>query len=258
MPFKASDTILVVAPSQEIANEESSPFQIKNIQVILTSELEKSLNTTFDGILSINSSGHNSQQLTQLVKHLKPGSTLVIRDPLQSQEKDVFMALTIAGAVDVQKKSHEKFLEFVCVKPDWQIGSAQVLNRKKKASPAQNEQQQKPVASKVWTLGSDDITEGDLEDENKLLEQEDLIIPKKKLPDDCETGPRKKACKNCSCGRAEEELKSKPKEETSLPKSSCGSCYLGDAFRCATCPHLGKPAFKPGSELKLDLDVIDT
>jgi len=50
-----------------------------------------------------------------------------------------------------------------------------------------------------------------------------------------------KPCENCTCGRKElEDGKITQKDlETGNVQSNCGKCYLGDAFRCASCPYLG-------------------
>ena len=93
------------------------------------------------------------------------------------------------------------------------------------------------------TLSLDD---DDMIDEDNLLSDDILAPPpamgEKSLDDDC---AGRKPCDNCTCGRAEQEASSTP---TNAPSSSCGKCNLGDAFRCASCPFLGKPAFKPGEE----------
>jgi len=51
-----------------------------------------------------------------------------------------------------------------------------------------------------------------------------------------------KPCANCSCGLKEIYEANQEKEASSqqVPaESSCGKCYLGDAFRCAGCPFRG-------------------
>ena len=58
----------------------------------------------------------------------------------------------------------------------------------------------------------------------------------------------KRKCANCTCSR---------KDEIEKPKSACGNCYLGDAFRCSGCPYKGMPAFEEGEEINLDETLND-
>lgn len=96
--------------------------------------------------------------------------------------------------------------------------------------------------------GSDEINEDELmKDEAKV----DKMTAKF-----CGDGDRimpGKPCENCTCGKKElmDGTVTLDQLEKGQVESSCGKCYLGDAFRCASCPFLGKPAFEPGDKVKL-------
>eukprot|EP01001_Neometanema_parovale_P012965 NODE_9306_length_650_cov_100.912713_g9040_i0.p2 GENE.NODE_9306_length_650_cov_100.912713_g9040_i0~~NODE_9306_length_650_cov_100.912713_g9040_i0.p2 ORF type:complete len:127 (-),score=40.80 NODE_9306_length_650_cov_100.912713_g9040_i0:215-595(-) len=96
----------------------------------------------------------------------------------------------------------------------------------------------------------------DMVDESTLLEDEDKerkVVTDAVILGDCST--RRKACKNCSCGRAElekqAEITGAAAAMPAMPSGGCGNCSRGDAFRCAGCPFLGKPNWKPGEKVEL-------
>lgn len=94
--------------------------------------------------------------------------------------------------------------------------------------------------------------EATLINEDELMGEDDKLITKKFCGDDDRIMPGK-PCENCTCGKKEmlESKENIQKLETGQVESSCGKCYLGDAFRCASCPFLGKPAFEAGDKVKL-------
>ncbi|KAK2381428.1 anamorsin protein [Trifolium repens] len=179
-------------------------------------------------------------QLTQeVLRVLKAGGTTLIRKFSQSavgsDDKlipDLENKLLLAGFSEIQTLQSSVIK---AKKPSWKIGSSFALKKVVKSSP------------KVQI-----DFDSDLIDENSLLSEEDLKKPV--LPSgDCEIGTTRKTCKNCSCGRAEEEEKvlklGLTAEQINNPQSACGSCGLGDAFRCSTCPYKGLPAFKMGEKV---------
>lgn len=124
-------------------------------------------------------------------------------------------------------------------------------------------------------ISSEDDDDDDLINEDTLLTEEDLknmvVIPPECLP---RYGKKRRACRDCTCGLANKiSAEDEAKRATADKKlqalkldvdelaevdftvkgkvGSCGSCSLGDAFRCDGCPYIGMPAFKPGEEVRL-------
>ncbi|XP_010940333.1 anamorsin homolog [Elaeis guineensis] len=191
------------------------------------------------------------QWLEEIGRVLKPGGRILVQTPLLSTERDKLNStleckLLISGFLEVQALELKSFLSIEDVqyltikgkKASWTMGSSFPIKKAVKTVP------------KIQT---DD--ESDLIDEDSLLTEEDLKKPQLPPVGDCEVGSARKACKNCTCGRAEAEEKVQKlgltAEQINNPQSACGNCGLGDAFRCSSCPYRGLPPFKLGEKVSL-------
>ncbi|KAL5993475.1 hypothetical protein ACLOJK_014400 [Asimina triloba] len=188
--------------------------------------------------------------LQEIIRLLKPGGKLILQTFVPSSEipdKSItalgrkLLLAGFVGAQDLQLKQlfpSESCHSLMAEKPTWNIGSSFSIKTLVKGLP------------KVQI--DDDL---DLIDEDSLLTEEDLKKPQLPVVGDCEVGSTRKACKNCTCGRAEAEQKVEKLgltgEQLNNPQSACGSCGLGDAFRCGSCPYKGLPPFKLGEKVSL-------
>lgn len=200
---------------------------------------------------------HSEEILAEIARILKPNGRLLLTESVPSpreSESALLSALTLSGFVGASSSSSSSSLVSIeCKKPGFEVGKSSALKlnlKKKKANPVAAEK-----TAAIWSLDADDMkdAEVDLLDPDSLLDESDYVKPDPlSLKYDCGTNKagKKKACKNCVCGLAEELEAGKP-VTTRAPSSACGSCFLGDAFRCASCPYLGMPAFKAGEKITL-------
>ena len=224
----------------------------------------ESIEATLKRDLNASSSSRelSPKTLSAFFDALEPGGRLGIfvlkggggSSTYETKEKEeasrvVSKALTLEGFEDVVSEATRVSGTDATVvsgrKPQWERGVKFSLEKKTK----------KTVSASAW----EDDDQDEMIDEDALLTEKDKAKPTEGEGVGCP--PTRKPCKDCTCGRKEEEemkenatpgtttssvvkmdLENDPNDETF--KSACGNCALGDAFRCAGCPYLGQPAFK--------------
>lgn len=208
---------------------------------------------------------HKQNLVVELARILKPGGAVFIQTLVSMEDGTTKIhaslehSLLLAGFVrpevvaSVEGLASSDGLELFALraqKPTWETGSSFSL---KKKSVQKQESLPKPDALSVKPEMNVDLE--DLIDEESLLSEEDLKRPPLPSATDCEVSTKRKACKNCTCGRAElEEKQTKlglTVEQLNNPQSACGNCGLGDAFRCSSCPYKGLSPFKLGEKVSL-------
>lgn len=194
---------------------------------------------------------HSAENLTKMAALVAPGGNMICLDLSSASSTELISRnLLMAGLVEATPFG----AAMTASKPNWEVGATFSL---KKPTP----QAPKPAtAVNTWKLAMDMDGE-EMVDEDELLTEADLVKPDPAAAeDDCEVGAAgRKACKNCNCGRAEGkiELTEDMLDNPQNMSGGCGSCALGDAFRCASCPYLGKPSFKEGEKIVMDVTEAD-
>ncbi|XP_074008900.1 anamorsin isoform X2 [Numenius arquata] len=261
-----------------------SRVSVENVnQLLQSAHRESSFDVILSGVVPGSTAQHSAEVLAEIARILKPGGRVLLKETVVTESENnsriktaakLPTALTLSGLVEVKELQKEALtpeeaqsvrehlgyqgndLLIVQVegkKPNFEVGSSSQLKLSFAKQPGPSGKPSvDPATAKLWTLSANDMNdeEMDLLDSDELLDSEDLKKPDPsslKAPS-CKEMGKKKACKNCTCGLAEELEQEK---KNSQPKSACGNCYLGDAFRCASCPYLGMPAFKPGEKILL-------
>jgi len=243
---------------------------VENVERLsMSSHQASSFDQVYSGCLGLATVTHDLDLLTQIAKLVTPGGQITMVQAVpEDKSPDTFTStLVLSGLTPfsspalqssfpcfeatVAKLGQVQLYSYTATKPKHEVGASRLLSFAKPAAvPAPTAPAKAGGGAGVWTLEDMDDDTVELVDDQTLLAEEDLAKPDPASLRVCGTTGKKKACKDCSCG-LREELSEGKEPTTKSVTSSCGSCYLGDAFRCGSCPYLGMPAFKPGQKISL-------
>jgi len=222
--------------------------------------------------------------LTNMAAALTPQGTLNVSYPPNDYLPTLSAEISGVG-FRLQSSSSSSLIAQKSTSPAATSGASVSLRSRR--APLTDEQKAVKKAA-IWAVSPASSSTIDAE---SLLTPEDRVrpIPTCEPLDTSGAVRRKRACKGCTCGLAEfeaEEVARNPvvvldtaadndggavrtmskedREKLRLAAlnagkatSSCGSCFLGDAFRCAGCPYLGLPPFQPGQKVEIDAGMDD-
>nr|AFK11474.1 anamorsin [Callorhinchus milii] len=288
----AESQVKLVEEIQEMTGP-SGRVALENIERLkLSAHPDSSCDAVLSGVGPTSAAVHPLEILAEMARILKPGGKLHLGEPISVSGKNsklqtsqqLTSGLRLAGFTQITEVQNEDLTpeqlatiklylgyhgnEMIKVKveaqkPSYEVGSSSQLKLSFAKKTNTDRPRLDPGAVTAWTLSANDMNDEDVDiiDSDELLDDDDLRKPDtaslRALGCGDVAGKKKKACKNCTCGLADElEVTSQSERRKPAATSACGNCYLGDAFRCASCPYMGMPAFQPGETIRLTRSTL--